>query len=75
MLLAYTKDTNAAVVLASDLPDDPYVQRELVRYFPSALRERFAEVMGGHRLRREIVATDAHERDGQLRGARRSTSA
>ena len=57
VLLAYTKDTNAAVVLASDLPDDPYVQRELVRYFPSALRERYAEVMGGHRLRREIVTT------------------
>ena len=57
VLLAYTKDTNTAVVLGSDLPDDPYVQRELVRYFPSALRERFAEVMGGHRLRREIVAT------------------
>ena len=57
VLLAYTKDTNAAVVLASDLPDDPYVQRELVRYFPSALRERFAGAMGGHRLRREIITT------------------
>jgi glutamate dehydrogenase len=57
VLLAYTKDTNTAEVLRSDLPDDPYVQRELVRYFPSALRERFAGVMGGHRLRREIIAT------------------
>ncbi len=57
VLLAYTKHTNAVEVLASDLPDDPYVQRELVRYFPSALRERFADAMPGHRLRREIVAT------------------
>ena len=57
MLLAYTKETNTDVVLRSDLPDDPYVQRELVRYFPSVLGERFAEAMGGHRLRREIVAT------------------
>ena len=57
VLLAYTKDTNTAVVLGSDLPDDPYVQRELVRYFPTALRERFAPAMTGHRLRREIVAT------------------
>ena len=57
VLLAYTKDTNTAEVMRSDLPDDPYVQRELVRYFPTALRERFAHDMPGHRLRREIVAT------------------
>ena len=57
VLLAYTKETNADVVLRSDLPDDPYVQRELVRYFPTALQERFASTMSGHRLRREIVAT------------------
>ena len=57
VLLAYTKDTNTAVVLDSDLPDDAYVQRELPRYFPSALEDRFAAVMGGHRLRRDIVAT------------------
>ena len=57
VLLAYTKETNTDVVLRSDLPDDPYVQRELVRYFPSVLGERFAGAMGGHRLRREIVAT------------------
>jgi glutamate dehydrogenase len=57
VLLAYTKETNADVVLRSDLPDDAYVQRELVRYFPTALQVRFASGMGGHRLRREIVAT------------------
>ena len=57
VLLAYTKETNTDVVLRSDLPDDPYVQRELVRYFPSVLGERFAGAMGGHRLRREIIAT------------------
>jgi glutamate dehydrogenase len=57
VLLAYTKETNTDVVLRSDLPDDPYVQRELVRYFPKELGERFAASMGGHRLRREIVAT------------------
>ena len=57
VLLAYTKETNADVVLRSNLPDDPYVQRELVRYFPTPLQERFAATMGGHRLRREIVAT------------------
>jgi glutamate dehydrogenase len=57
VLLAYTKHTNAVEVLASDLPDDPYVQRELVRYFPTALQKGFTDAMPGHRLRREIVAT------------------
>ena len=57
VLLAYTKDTNTAVVMGSDLPDDSYVQRELLRYFPNALEDRFAAAMGGHRLRRDIVAT------------------
>jgi glutamate dehydrogenase len=57
VLLAYTKHTNTVEVLASDLPDDPYVQRELVGYFPSPLRDGFVEAMAHHRLRREIVAT------------------
>jgi glutamate dehydrogenase len=57
VLLAYTKHTNTSEILTTDLPDDPYVQRELVAYFPEALRERFAGVMAGHRLRREIVTT------------------
>ena len=57
VLLAYTKTTNVREMLASDLPDDPYLSRDLVRYFPTPLRERFAAEMAGHRLRREIVAT------------------
>ncbi len=57
VLLAYTKTTNVEAVLDSDLPEDPYVLPELVRYFPPALQERFAALMPGHRLRREIIAT------------------
>ena len=57
MLLAYTKTTNVAELLASDLPEEPYLVPELVDYFPSALRERYADLMPKHRLRREIVAT------------------
>jgi glutamate dehydrogenase len=58
VLLAYTKTTNVAEVLASDLPEDPYLEPELEAYFPPALRERFAELMPQHRLRREIVTTE-----------------
>jgi glutamate dehydrogenase len=57
VLLAYTKTTNVNEVLRSDLPEDPYLAAELVRYFPPVIGERFADVVAGHRLRREIIAT------------------
>ena len=56
VLLAYTKTTNVREVLASDLPDDPFVADEIARYFPTPLRQRFRAEMDRHRLRREIVA-------------------
>ena len=39
------------------MPDDPYLARELFRYFPEAMQERFAGEIEAHRLRREIIAT------------------
>jgi len=57
VLLAYAKITLYDELLASDLPDDPFMHDDLVRYFPVPLRERFEEAIGRHRLRREIIAT------------------
>ncbi len=57
VLLAYTKMGSIAEVLASDLPDDPDLDTELVEYFPALLRDRFRDQIHAHRLRREIVAT------------------
>ncbi|MCX6520988.1 MAG: NAD-glutamate dehydrogenase [Actinobacteria bacterium] len=57
VLLAYTKTTNIDLMVQTSLPDDPYLRPELVRYFPTPLRERFAEQIDRHRLRREIIAT------------------
>ncbi len=56
VLLAYTKTTNVREVLASDLPDDPFVADEIEHYFPTPLHQRFRAEMDRHRLRREIVA-------------------
>ena len=43
-------------LLDSDVPEDPYLSKELVRYFPEPLA-RFEADMQRHRLRREIIAT------------------
>ena len=56
-LLAYTKIVLEDEILASDLPDDPYLEGRLINYFPSAMRQRYADQMRGHRLHREIIAT------------------
>ena len=57
VLLAYTKNANLVEILASDLPDDQYFNRDLLAYFPTAMRERYRNEILGHRLHREIVAT------------------
>jgi glutamate dehydrogenase len=57
VLLAYAKMWLYDELLASILPDDPWVVTTLARYFPHALRERYATEMTSHPLRREIIAT------------------
>jgi glutamate dehydrogenase len=57
VLLAQTKIAAAQEVLASGLPDDPYLRRVLTGYFPAPLRERYAGRMASHRLHREIITT------------------
>ena len=57
VLLAQTKIAATQEVLASALPDDRYLRRVLVDYFPTPLREKYAEGMGEHRLHREIITT------------------
>jgi glutamate dehydrogenase len=57
VLLAYAKIVLSDQLLASDLPDDPYLEQELIDYFPSQMKAGFAEEIRTHRLRREIIAT------------------
>ncbi|MFJ4923900.1 NAD-glutamate dehydrogenase [Streptomyces sp. NPDC088725] len=57
VLLAYTKITVADELIQTGLPDDPYLRGLLHAYFPAALREKYAEQIDGHALRREIITT------------------
>jgi glutamate dehydrogenase len=57
VLLAYAKLALHDELLESAVPDDPYLGRELERYFPGPIRERFPDAVASHRLRREIIAT------------------
>ncbi|MDQ2971528.1 MAG: NAD-glutamate dehydrogenase, partial [Pseudomonadota bacterium] len=57
ILLSYAKIVLYQQLLDSDVPEDPYLSKELVRYFPHPLREKYAQAMQRHRLKREIIAT------------------
>ncbi|GAB3767733.1 NAD-glutamate dehydrogenase [Ramlibacter monticola] len=57
VLLAYSKMWLNDELLASDLPEDPWVARALERYFPALLKEKFGAWIPRHPLRREIIAT------------------
>ena len=57
VLLAYSKIWLNNHLLASDVPEDPYLSTELERYFPAPIQERFPRAIARHRLRREIIAT------------------
>ena len=57
VLLAYAKNNLYADLLGSDLPDAPEMRAELLGYFPERLRKLAPDILAGHRLRREIIAT------------------
>lgn len=57
VLLAYSKMWLNDELMASDLPEDPWVATALERYFPSKLKEKFGAYIPRHPLKREIIAT------------------
>ena len=57
VLLAHVKIGAEQEMLASALPDEPYLRSVLTGYFPAPLREQFAGQMDAHPLRREIITT------------------
>jgi glutamate dehydrogenase len=57
VLLAYSKMWLNDELIASDLPEDPWVAKALERYFPTLLKEKFGPYIPRHPLKREIIAT------------------
>jgi glutamate dehydrogenase len=55
VLVAYSKLALKADLLPSELPDDPWFQQTLTKYFPNALREDYQAQLAEHPLRREII--------------------
>ncbi len=57
VLLAYAKLALHDELLHGSVPDDPYLAKELFRYFPKILATDYPDTIIGHRLRRDITAT------------------
>ena len=57
ILLSHTKIALGQALLASELPEDPYLSSELERYFPARLGDEFGTQLQRHPLRREIIAS------------------
>jgi glutamate dehydrogenase len=57
ILVSYTKISLFDAMLKSDVPDDPFFERDLLTYFPPELVKGYREPLTRHRLRREIIAT------------------
>ncbi len=56
VLLAYAKIVLFSDMVASDVPDDPHFDADLMGYFPDRMAKKFTGEIHGHRLRREIIA-------------------
>ncbi len=67
VILAWSKIVLFDDLVASDVPDDPWLQAVLTGYFPAPI-DTFEAAMKGHRLRREIIATVIANRTFDLGG-------
>ncbi|KKM69537.1 hypothetical protein LCGC14_1449800, partial [marine sediment metagenome] len=57
ILISYVKGDLKQSLIASSLPDDPLLAREMYKVFPRDLTQKFSKELGEHQLRREIIAT------------------
>lgn len=57
VLMCYNKILLKEAILASDVPEDPYLAKFLLHAFPVPLQKKYADDMQSHPLKREIIAT------------------
>jgi glutamate dehydrogenase len=57
VLVSHAKNVVYQELLDSVAVEDPFLIRELLRYFPQPLRGPYREAIQRHRLRRELIAT------------------
>ena len=57
VLACYSKNLLKEAILASDVPDDAYLETLLIEYFPQPLQVPYAKAMKQHPLKREIIST------------------
>ena len=57
VLVAYSKIALFDDLIETSVPDDPYFESQLFRYFPARMAKRFNAEIVGHKLRREIITT------------------
>ncbi len=57
VLLSYTKMELKAALVDSPLVSDPLTEEDLLGAFPPMMRQPYANEIGNHQLRREIIAT------------------
>jgi len=55
VLVAYAKLALKKDLLRSALPDEPWFQATLTKYFPNPIREKYQDKLASHPLRREII--------------------
>lgn len=57
VLFCYSKIILKESILASEVPEDPYLKQLLIGSFPEPLQKRYSKQMQNHPLKREIIAT------------------
>ncbi|WP_066552434.1 NAD-glutamate dehydrogenase domain-containing protein [Croceicoccus bisphenolivorans] len=62
VLLSSSKLVLQKAIEDSKLPDDPALEASLVGSFPAEMQGKFRKYIEGHRLRREIIATEVANR-------------
>jgi glutamate dehydrogenase len=57
VVMSYAKMALYSEMVRSNVPEDPYLSKELQRYFPGPMQARYVDYLREHPLAREIIAT------------------